>query len=79
MQDQTTRHAPPWVTNGDEIAEPIYYDDGTVIHACESCLMHPGERLVWTRCDRGVPPGQDFTLEYSTIEVTCPKCLATAP
>ncbi len=24
-----------------EIPQPIYYDDGKVIHACESTIMHP--------------------------------------
>jgi hypothetical protein len=63
----------------EEIAVPISYDDGKVIHACESCFMHAGAPLVWTKCDIGVPPGQSFTLRNAATEVTCPKCLATAP
>jgi hypothetical protein len=63
----------------EEIVVPIYYDDGKVIHACESCFMHAGPALVWTECNIGVPPGQSFTVADGAIEVTCPKCLATAP
>jgi hypothetical protein len=61
-----------------EIAEPIYYDDGTAIHACESCLMYPDDRLVWTRCDRDVPANQGFTADRGTIGITCIKCLTAA-
>jgi len=61
-----------------EIAAPIYYDDGTAIHACESCLMYPGDRLVWTRCDRDVPANQGFTADRGTIGITCIKCLTAA-
>ena len=61
-----------------EIADPIYYDDGKVIHACENCLTYPGERLVWTRCDEKVPPNQGFTVDRDAVQITCLKCL-TAP
>jgi len=39
--ENATRHRRP---NAGRIAAPIYYDDGTAIHACESCLMYPGDR-----------------------------------
>jgi hypothetical protein len=57
-----------------QIAAPMYYDDGEVIHACESFSMHAGPAVVMTECGNHVPPGQGFILEYSTIEVTCSKC-----
>ena len=38
-----------------QIAQPIYYDDGKVIHACDSAIMNRGVRLVWTKCDMDVP------------------------
>jgi hypothetical protein len=45
MSDNETQH----------IAQPIYYDDGTVIHACKSAIIDGGVRLVWTKCDMDVP------------------------
>jgi hypothetical protein len=59
-----------------ELVVPIYYDDGKVIHVCESGIIHPDIHTVWAKCNRDVPPGQGFTLRNVTIEVTCPKCLA---
>lgn len=58
-----------------EITKPLYYDDGEVVHACESCYMHAGPPVVMTQCGRHVPQGREFTLEYSAIEVTCAECL----
>jgi hypothetical protein len=56
----------------------IYYDDGRVVHACDSSLMHAGPPVVLTKCDKHVPPNEDFTLEHGTIEITCKACLARA-
>jgi len=53
----------------------IKWDDGKVIHACESDYMVPNNRdtiLVWTKCQRDVPANAGF---YSREKVTCPKCL----
>ena len=60
-----------------EIVDPIYYDDGMVIHASDSGVMHPGVRPVWTKCDRDVLDNEGFTVEDGTIEATCAKCPAT--
>jgi hypothetical protein len=46
----------------DNETRPIYYDDGNVIHACESAIMDRGVRLVWTKCDMDVPDDQSFTV-----------------
>jgi hypothetical protein len=59
-----------------QITEPIYYDDGRVIHACESTIMDRGVRLVWTKCDMDVPQDQSFTVEGDAPAITCPECLA---
>jgi hypothetical protein len=59
---------------GKEITAPLYYDDGTVIHVCESSIFDPGIRLVWTKCDRDVPSDASFTVEDGAIEVTCRTC-----
>jgi hypothetical protein len=32
-----------------QITDPIYYDDGKVIHACKSAIIDGGVRLVWTK------------------------------
>jgi hypothetical protein len=59
-----------------QITDPIYYDDGHVIHACESATMDRGVRLVWTKCDMDVPDDQGFTVEGEGPAITCPECLA---
>jgi hypothetical protein len=41
---------------------PIYYDDGKVIHACDSSEILPGVRMVWTKCYIDVPDVQSFTV-----------------
>ena len=46
-----------------QIAQPLYYDDGKVIHACGSAIMDSGVRLVWTKCDMDVPDDQSFIVE----------------
>ena len=59
------------------ITQPIYYDDGKVIHACESAIMDRGVRLVWTKCDMDVPDDQSFMVEGGEAPATtCPKRLA---
>ena len=58
------------------IAQPIYYDDGKVIHACESSEVLPGVRMVWTKCYLDVPDNRGFTVEGEAPAITCPKCLA---
>jgi hypothetical protein len=57
-----------------QITDPIYYDDGDVIHACESTILHPGVRLVWTKCDMDAPENQGFT-QGEGPAITCPECL----
>jgi hypothetical protein len=57
-----------------QITEPIYYDDGEAIHASESTIMHPGVRLVWTKCDMDVPDNQGFTVLGEAPAITCPEC-----
>ena len=60
-----------------QMAQPIYYDDGRVIHACESAIMESGDRLVWTKCDMDVPDDQSFIAEGGEAPaITCPECLA---
>jgi hypothetical protein len=59
-----------------QIAQPIYYDDGKVTHACESAIMDRGIRLVWTKCDMDVPHDQSFTVEGDAPAITCLECRA---
>jgi hypothetical protein len=59
-----------------QITQPIYYDDGKVIHACESSEVLPGVCMVWTKCYIDVPDKQGFTVEGEAPPITCPKCLA---
>jgi hypothetical protein len=65
-------------TQAAEITRPIYYDDGAVIHECDSGVLDRGVRMVWTKCDIDVPPDEGFTVEGGSIEVTCPACLAAS-
>ena len=66
MSDKQTR----------QITQPIYYDDGKVIHACEGSEVLPGVRMVWTKCYLDVPDNRGFTVEGEPPAITCPKCLA---
>jgi hypothetical protein len=59
-----------------QITLPIYYDDGEVIHACESAIMDRYVRLVWTQCVRHVPDDQSFTVHGDMPVITCPECRA---
>jgi hypothetical protein len=59
-----------------QITEVIYYDDGDVIHACDSAIMDRGVRLVWTKCDMDVPDDQSFTVDGEGPAITCPECRA---
>lgn len=59
-----------------QIAQPIYYDDGKVIHGCDSAIMDRDVRLVWTKCNMGVPDDQRFTVEGEVSAITCPQCRA---
>ena len=58
-----------------QIRQPIFYDDGQVIHACESGSIAPGVRTVWTKCDIDVLDDQSFTVEGDTPAITCARCL----
>jgi hypothetical protein len=59
-----------------QMAQPIYYDDGRVIHACDSAITDRGVRLVWTKCDMDVPEDRSFTVEGEAPAISCPECLA---
>ena len=61
-----------------ESAVPLYYDDGTVIHACWSAIAETDVGSVQTRCDAHVPEHEAFTLQNVAIDVTCPRCRAVA-
>jgi hypothetical protein len=60
----------------DNETQPIYYDDGEFIHACESAITDRGVRLVRTKCDRDVPGDQGLTVEGEPPAITCPECWA---
>jgi hypothetical protein len=59
-----------------QITEPIYYDDGEVIHGCKSAIMDCYVRLVWTQCVKHVPDDQSLTVKGDMPAITCPECLA---
>jgi len=61
-----------------DLAVPMYYHDGKVIHICESGIHLIDAIVVWTKCDQRVPPEECFTIEYGRINVTCPKCRSAA-
>jgi hypothetical protein len=58
------------------ITEPMYYDDGEFIRACDSAIMDRGVRLAWTKCDMDVPDDQGFTVKGEGPAITCPECRA---
>jgi hypothetical protein len=57
------------------LKEPMFYDNGSVVHACEGDTVHPGVVLIWTKCSRDVPANQAFRADKAPA-VTCPHCLA---
>jgi len=65
-------------THIEAIVVPLYYDDGKVVHTCESYFMHPGPEMIRTKCDKVVLPGEAFTLSNATIDVTCDACRKAA-
>lgn len=55
---------------------PIFWTDKAgVIHRCEGADVHPGIRLIWTKCERDVPANRAFNPGDGDA-VTCPECLA---
>jgi hypothetical protein len=55
-----------------------YIDANGVVHACGYADVLDGIRLVWTMCDRDVPPNAAWTAE-SDGELTCTLCRIKAP
>jgi hypothetical protein len=55
---------------------PIHWTDADgVVHRCEGADIHPGIRLLWTRCERDVPADSAY-LPATGDKVTCTRCLA---
>jgi hypothetical protein len=53
---------------------PILWDDGKVIHLCESSEpIGRMPRLVWTKCEKDVPANAGFRSEGE--HPNCPECL----
>lgn len=49
----------------------LLWDDGEEVHRCQSSQVHPDVLLVWTQCEKDVPPGAAV---LSEAEITCAKC-----
>lgn len=50
----------------------LMWDDGKVVHACESTPVDPMPRLIWTKCQIDVPANAAFE-GYEAV--TCPRCI----
>lgn len=56
---------------------PIHWRGRRYTHACEGSDIHPGVRLLWTRCEIDVPAnGAYLPHPPSEAPVTCPRCNA---
>jgi len=59
---------------------PVFWDDGSNVHACDGAEHPPGIVLLWTDCGRDVPANGGYTLTEGGLParepVTCEKCLA---
>jgi phenylpropionate dioxygenase-like ring-hydroxylating dioxygenase large terminal subunit len=53
----------------------LWTDAKGVTHCVEGTDVHPGVRLLWTKCERDVPAGKAF-LPGDGQAVDCPTCLA---
>lgn len=52
------------------MANHLYESNGK-LHACEMKEIHPGIRLVWTKCGKDVPANKSFRSRESA---TCEAC-----
>lgn len=52
--------------------QEIKWDDGKVLHLCESTPVDRMPRLIWTKCQMDVPANMAFK---SHEAITCQKCL----
>ena len=57
------------------MSKQIYWNDGEHIHACDSSIVLPRIRLVWTRCLKDVPANAGYRVENGTEKITCGACL----
>ena len=48
-----------------------------LLHACEAVDVHPGAVLVWTLCQKDVPPGWEIFARSEKPK--CPDCLKYWP
>lgn len=54
----------------------LWTDSNGVTHRCAGADVHPGTRLLWTKCERDVPAGKAFLPGDTDTPVDCPTCLA---
>lgn len=52
---------------------PLYWDDGKVIHLCESTPVDNMPRLLWTKCQKDVPANAGFRSQHE--HANCQECL----
>ena len=50
----------------------LYVDKNGIIHLCEGGQIHKDIYLVWTKCEKDVPPNQSFK---SKKVATCKSCV----
>ncbi len=59
---------------------PIHWKDQALTHACEGADVHPGVRLLWTRCEIDVPANAAYLPDPPDADpVTCPRCNEATP
>lgn len=54
-------------------SKSIMWDDGKVIHLCESTPVDRMPRLIWTKCQIDVPANAAF--HSQSERPNCPECL----
>lgn len=53
----------------------VWTDRAGTVHACEGADVHPGVRLIWTRCHGHDVPANGAVLScQGAREVTCEAC-----
>lgn len=63
----------------------VWRDRAGALHACEGATVHPGIRLIWTRCATGAPSVRPGSLDVPANgawkqrledKIDCAGCLA---
>ena len=53
----------------------VWQSKDGLLHACEGADVHPGIRLIWTRCAKHDVPADKSWIQRNEDHVSCDACL----